>query len=290
MHDGLVVGRELHDPLEHRGVEPERRARVDDREDRRLAIELLGVDAARDADHLEGVDVALPSQAVGVDRLVHQGQRVERGVEVADAVVEVDRLDRVAGEEVDRVERLAQAEQVLVVGAIADPPAAVEVGDVGRAADRPERDPVAAELQVVLGVPGVQGERRRRGPDQLRDHVRVEPHAQRALGRSGRRPPAGPRAPRHRGSPCRSRTGRAGSRGGWPPARRPTRPRSGGSASGAGPRAAAAAARSGHGPPGHRRGAAAGPRPRASPYPSRRPPRGRVVTRRAGAGRPPVQL
>ena len=100
-HD-LVVGRELHDPLEHRRIEPERRARVDDREDRRLAVERRGVHAAGDADHLEHVDVALAAEAVAVDRLVHQGQGVEGRVEVADAVVEVDRLDRVARQEVDR--------------------------------------------------------------------------------------------------------------------------------------------------------------------------------------------
>ena len=86
-----------------------------------------GVHAARDADHLEHVDVALATEAVAVDRLVHQGQRVERRVQVADAVVEVDRLDRVAGQEMDGVERLAEPQQVLVVGAVADPPAAVEV-------------------------------------------------------------------------------------------------------------------------------------------------------------------
>ena len=187
--DGLVVGGELHDPLEHRGIEPERRARVDDREDRRLAIELLGVDAARDADHLEGVDVALPAEAVGVDRLVHQGQGVERRVEVPDAVVQVDGLDRVAGQEMDRVERLAQAQQVLVVDPVADPPAAVEVGHVGRAADRPEGDPVATQLQVVLGIPGMQGEGRGRGQDQLGDHRRVEPDTQRAFLGLGAGPP-----------------------------------------------------------------------------------------------------
>ena len=89
-------------------------------------------------------------------------------VQVADAVVQVDRLHRIAGQEVDGVERLRQAEQVLVVLPVADAPAAVQVGHVRRAADGPERHPVAAELEVVGRVPGVERERRRRRPDASR--------------------------------------------------------------------------------------------------------------------------
>ena len=154
-HD-LVVRRELHDPLEHRRIEPKRRARVDDGEDRRLAIDRRRVDATGDADHLQDIDVALAAEAVAVDRLVHQGQRVVAGPQVADAVVEVDRLDRVAGQEVDGVERLPEPQQVLVVGAVADPPAAVEIRDVRRAADGAEGYPVAAELDVVGGIARVE--------------------------------------------------------------------------------------------------------------------------------------
>ena len=54
----------------------------------------------------------------------------------------------------------AEPQQVLVVLAVADPPAPIQVGDVGRAADRPERHPVAADPDVVRRVPGVQRERR----------------------------------------------------------------------------------------------------------------------------------
>ena len=72
--------------------------------------------------------------------------------------MEVDRLDGIARQEVDRVERLGQAQQVLVVDAVPDPPAAVEVGDIRRAADGPEGDPVAAQLDVALGIAGVERE------------------------------------------------------------------------------------------------------------------------------------
>ncbi len=88
----------------------------------------------------------------------------------------------------DGVERLGQAQQVLVVDPVADPPAAVEVGDVRRAADGPEGDPVATQLDVVGGVPGVERELRRRGLDQLGDHLGIEAHALRigGDGRAGR--------------------------------------------------------------------------------------------------------
>ena len=130
-----------------------------------------------DADHLEAVDVALAAQAVAVDRLVHERQGVVRRVQVTHPVVHVDRLDRVARQEVDRVEQLRESQQVLVVLAVAGAPAAVEVGDVGRAPDRPERHPVAAELDVTLGVPGMERERSGRRLDRLGDHLRVEPNA-----------------------------------------------------------------------------------------------------------------
>ena len=74
----------------------------------------------------------------------------------------------------DGVERLGQAQQVLVVGPVPDPPAAIEVGDVGRAPDGPEGDPVATQLDVARGVAGVERELRRRRLDQLGDHLRVE--------------------------------------------------------------------------------------------------------------------
>ncbi len=183
-HDLVALG-EGHDPLEHRRIEPERRAGVHDREHRRLVVEGGVVDPPRDPDHLEHVDVALAAEAVAVDRLVHERQRVVRRVEVPDAVMEVHRLHRVARQEVDGVERLSQPQQVLVVHAVADAPPAIEVRHVRRAADRSEGHPVAAELQVVLGVRGVQRERRRCRLDRLGDHVRVEADALRIRRRLG---------------------------------------------------------------------------------------------------------
>ena len=100
-------------PVQHRRVEPQRRVGVDHGEDRRLAIERGVVDAAGDAHHLDAVTVLLAAEAVAVDVLVGERQDVERGVDVAHRCVDVDRLDRVAGDEVDRVEHLGQLEQVV---------------------------------------------------------------------------------------------------------------------------------------------------------------------------------
>ena len=154
-------------------------------------------------------------------------------------MVDVDRLDRVAGEEVDGVQRLPEAQQVLVVLAVADAPPTIEVRHVRRRADRPERHPVAAELEVARRVPGVERERRGGRPDRLGDHVRVEPHALRVGRRVRARPPAAPRARPDPGSPSRSRTGPAATRRGSTRARPRRGPRSGRSAGAAGPTAAA---------------------------------------------------
>ena len=205
--------------------------------------------------------------------------------------MEVDRLDRIARQEMDRVERLGQAQQVLVVGPVADPPAAVEVGDVGRAADGPERDPVAAQLDVVRRVPGVERELRRRRLDQLGDH------------RPGRTAPAASRA--RRSGPGRTQDlarvgveevhadlGQDAQRadvdrlqlvGRQELGRAVAHPR-------LGPRRLLRQRRCGHGPHGRRRDGAGAPRPRPCPCPSRRSPWVSVGPRPSARGRPPAQL
>ena len=74
------------------------------------------VDPARDLDHLDRVEIALPAEAISVDRLVRKRQHVEQGVEMAHRRVHVDRLDRIAAPEVDRVEGLSEADEIAVVG------------------------------------------------------------------------------------------------------------------------------------------------------------------------------
>jgi hypothetical protein len=112
-----------------------------------------------------------------VDRLVHERERVVRGVQVTDAVVDIDGLHRIPGQEMDRIQQLRQPQQVLVVLAVAGPSSAIEVGDIGRAPHGPEGDPIATELDVALGVAGMKRERRRGRPDRLGHEVRVEANA-----------------------------------------------------------------------------------------------------------------
>src|SRR3546814_8779895 len=105
-------------------------------EQARLARHLFAADAAGDPHHLDAVLDALAPQRVGVQRLVGHGQDVAQRLQVADRGVDVDRLDRVAAEHVDGVELVAEPDQVLEVPAVADAPAAGEVGDVDRKSTR----------------------------------------------------------------------------------------------------------------------------------------------------------
>ena len=179
-HHDLIAPRHLDDALEHRRVEPQRRGRIDDREQRRLALERRIVDSARDLDHLDRVQVALAPEAVGVDRLVRQRQHVEERVEVADRGVNVDRLDRIAAPEMDRIEGLPKSEEVLVVAMIARPSSAGAIEGIGRARHGAEGDMAPADPQIARRVPRVQGEFLRREPDLRFDQRRIKSHALRA--------------------------------------------------------------------------------------------------------------
>ena len=151
----------LDDAGGHRRVEPQRRAGVDDGHQRRLALELRPVDAARDPAHLDAVADAAPAQRVGVGRLVGQRVDVAQRLEVADVGRDVDRLDRVAAGQVQDVEVLAELEEVLEVGAVARASAAFQVRAVGRARDRREHHVLAADLERARRIAGVHRERAR---------------------------------------------------------------------------------------------------------------------------------
>jgi hypothetical protein len=78
---------------------------------------------------------------------------------------------------VDDVEGADDPHEVDEVGEVAGPPAAVQVAHERRTADRREDEVRPAELEVTLGVAGVEPERRRRGRDQRFGLGRVEPDA-----------------------------------------------------------------------------------------------------------------
>ena len=178
-HDHLVAPRHLDDALQHRRVESERRRRVDDREQRRLALQRLIVDAARNLHHLDGVQIALPPEAVGVDRLVGQREQVEQRLEMTNGGVNVDRLDRVAAPEMDRIETLPEADEVLIVALVAGPASARAVEGIGRARHRAERDVTPADRELARRVARMQDEFLGRKANARFDEGRIETHAPR---------------------------------------------------------------------------------------------------------------
>ena len=96
-------------------------------------------------------------------------------VQVARLDREVVRLERAAALLVDDVERPDEPDVVDEVGEVARPPAAIEVADEGRPADRPEHEVRAAEDDVALGVPGVELEGGWCAGDERLDLVGIEP-------------------------------------------------------------------------------------------------------------------
>ncbi len=77
----------------------------------------------------------------------------------------------IAGDEVDRVEHLTQLEEVVEPDSVAGSAYAVEADDVRRAGDRAVGHPIAADVEVLLGVPTVQCELGRRKGDPFEDQL-----------------------------------------------------------------------------------------------------------------------
>ena len=164
------------------------------------------------------------------------------GVEMARRRRQVDRLDRIAGDELDDVEALGQPQQVAVILEVAGPAAAIEVADVGRAGDGAEdRRGRRRRSRLCAGLRAWSVTRAGALATSSSDQAAVEAHALAAgldLGAGGA--PAAP-APRRRGTPCRSPRGCAARRRGSPRAARRSAPRSADRDCGADARAAATA-------------------------------------------------
>ena len=129
-----------------------------------------------DSEDLEGVAVAVGTEAVRVDGLVAELAQVGNGVEVANRRVHIGRFDWVAGVDLDCVEVLAQANEVPEVLEVAGAPPTGGVTHIRRASNGGEHHIVAADLHGVSGVACVEREFGGRGTNEVHDHLGVETH------------------------------------------------------------------------------------------------------------------
>ena len=145
---------------------------------------VVAVDAADEADDLERVVDRPRPEAQALPGLVELDRERPVHVEVAGRDRQVVRLERAAALLVDDVERADEPDVVDEVGEVPGAPAAVEVADEGRAADRAE-DEVRRHRTSMFrsGLRAWQLERRRGGRDERLDLGRVEPDAAARRGR-----------------------------------------------------------------------------------------------------------
>ena len=89
----------------------------------------------------------------------------------------IDRLDRVAADEIDDVESLRQAQKIAVVFEVAGASSALEIGTIGRAGNRGEIYRIAPNQAVTFRIRGVQRKFRWNGFDSLQQLVAIEVYA-----------------------------------------------------------------------------------------------------------------
>jgi hypothetical protein len=140
---------------------------------------VLIVKPARNSDHLDGVEDALAPEAVGVNGLVGERQHVEQRVEMADGGVNVGRLDRIAADEMNRIETLPEADEVLIVPLVAGPQPAGAIKRIGGARHGAESDVAPANREIARRFARVQLELLRREADVRLDEIGVEADATR---------------------------------------------------------------------------------------------------------------
>ncbi len=113
---------------------------------------LLARDAAGEGEDGDRVAHPVAADAARAEHAVGERDLGAVHVEMAGRHRQVLRLDLGAAGEMHAGEALLQLDQVALVGEGAGPAAAVEIGDVGRAADRVDVDPVAAEMRLRSGL------------------------------------------------------------------------------------------------------------------------------------------
>ena len=110
-HQPLPPPRQPHPAVQHRIVVLERRGRVDVGEHVRAGLERFVRQPGTDAHHLHHVLDPLGAQRIGMGDLVGQRQLVIKHVQVPHRGVDVLRFNRIAADEMDAVEILAELQQ-----------------------------------------------------------------------------------------------------------------------------------------------------------------------------------
>ena len=203
--DHRLVGARIDlERAEHGLVPDQRRVAVDQRDDHRVLVdELL---AEQDARHPQRVLGALGRGHRPHERLVGVLDRAVGDVQVALGDRDVDRLADHRPGVVHRRRHVGELVELVEVLQRAVAPLVVEVVDEGRAVSRRERDLVAADLGIALGIARVHGEARsgssRPAPSAAARGMRTRKRCD--LG-AGVAPHAGP--PRRRGTRSRSPRG-----------------------------------------------------------------------------------
>ncbi len=114
------------------------------------------IDTAADAGHLDAIEVAVTTERVDVKDLVGQRVSIKRRMQMTNRCVDVNWLDRIAGHQVDAREGLAKPQEILIVHTIPGAARTIQAGHVRSGRHRSERHVVAADLQIVGWVRGMQ--------------------------------------------------------------------------------------------------------------------------------------
>src|SRR5689334_19470454 len=104
---------------------------------------------------------------------------------MADGRVDIECIDRSIARCVDAIEELAELQKVTVIGKRSRPPSVVEIRTIGRAANRTEGNPLAADLNVVSRIPREECESLRGGLKRRLNDLAPNANALPLYGRSG---------------------------------------------------------------------------------------------------------
>ncbi len=109
--DGLARARHLDHAFQHGALDAQGRARVDDRIHAGHVAQAIACHAFQDAHHVERIADALSPQAIGMEDFVGQHGELAQAIEMPHCRADVQRLDRIAAEEVNGVQRMSELQE-----------------------------------------------------------------------------------------------------------------------------------------------------------------------------------